>query len=312
MLTVRTCSDPRWCQRLWETLWPQESLFDLWPVRACFSRHFPNPPAFLVAEEGGHAAGFLALSWIPEIQAYAHFPGETWKGKTWLEQNRIPASHPSVVTALLEHLPEPLSLRYLLSGTLPGARVVLDETGYLFFPRSYDDTFEAYWAGFSGKVRKHWEGELRRLEAQGVTYRHDGFADLETLFELNRQSFGPESYFQDPRFLRAFEDMASWLRAHAMARLTTVLVGGRVAAVDFGGIFQGHHTVLAGGTAPEFPGVAKLMNLHHIRQACRERLRSVDFLCGDFGWKERFHLTPRPLFKMELPGISRDIVAEAV
>jgi hypothetical protein len=24
----------------------------------------------------------------------------------------------------------------------------------------------------------------------------------------------------------------------------------------------------------------------------------VDFLCGEFNWKNRFHLTPRPLFQV--------------
>jgi hypothetical protein len=26
------------------------------------------------------------------------------------------------------------------------------------------------------------------------------------------------------------------------------------------------------------------------------RFEQIDFLCGDFGWKERFHLEPRQLF----------------
>jgi len=55
---------------------------------------------------------------------------------------------------------------------------------------------------------------------------------------------------------------------------------------------------VAGGTGGDFPGVAKLINFHHLEWACRQRLREVDFLCGEFNWKNRFHLTPRPLYKM--------------
>jgi CelD/BcsL family acetyltransferase involved in cellulose biosynthesis len=56
--------------------------------------------------------------------------------------------------------------------------------------------------------------------------------------------------------------------------------------------------VVAGGAAREFTGVAKLINFHHLEWACRERLREVDFLCGEFNWKNRFHLMSRPLYKM--------------
>ena len=161
---------------------------------------------------------------------------------------------------------------------------------------------EAYRSTLSARTRRQTAEETGRLEAAGVEFRRDRFADLDALFGMNLASFGDASYFRDPRFQASFEDLADVLRSSGMLRLTTVLVGGRIAAVDIGGVFRDGYTLLAGGTAPEFPGVAKLINLHHIRRACGERLRYVDFLSGDFGWKERFRLTPRPLFRTDLPG----------
>ena len=58
--------------------------------------------------------------------------------------------------------------------------------------------------------------------------------------------------------------------------------------------------MLAGGTNHEFPGVAKLINFHHLEIACHQRFDSVDFLCGDFGWKRRFRLVARPLYQITL------------
>ena len=84
-----------------------------------------------------------------------------------------------------------------------------------------------------------------------------------------------------------------------MLRITTILVGGRVAAVDMSAVFNGTCTVLAGGTHPDFPGIAKLINFTHLEWACQQRIREMDFLCGEFNWKHRFHLTPRPLFRIE-------------
>lgn len=305
MLAIRERDDPEECRALWEALWPRESLFDLWAVRACFFRHFPHPPAFLAAEEGGRAVGLLALSRDASGGVCLPFPGELWKGRTWLERNRIPASRPAVAAALLESRPGPLRLRYLTREAIPPlgpAAALPDETDYLFLPARYGGDFGRYWAALPGRSRRRWEGEIGRLEAMGVSWRWDRFADLEVLFDLNLRAFGEDSYFRDPRFLRAFEDLAEWLRSRGALRLTAVLVGGRVAAVDLGGVFGGTCTLLAGGTDREFPGVAKLINLHHLRRACREGTEALDFLCGDFGWKERFRLTPCPLFRAEVPG----------
>ena len=72
---------------LWQRHWPQECLFDLWPVRACFQSQFNHSPHFIVASQNGQFQGMLALSWIDEEQCFGHFPGELWQGKTWLEQN---------------------------------------------------------------------------------------------------------------------------------------------------------------------------------------------------------------------------------
>ena len=85
-----------------------------------------------------------------------------------------------------------------------------------------------------------------------------------------------------------------------MLRITTLLLGGRIAAVDAGAVWNGQYTVLAGGTNGDFPGVAKMINFHHIGWACAERLEVVDFLCGDFGWKRRFHLQSCLLFKIHV------------
>jgi CelD/BcsL family acetyltransferase involved in cellulose biosynthesis len=78
------------------------------------------------------------------------------------------------------------------------------------------------------------------------------------------------------------------------------MVGGRIAAVDMGAIWKNSYTLLAGGTHPEFPGIAKLINLHHMEWSCSQKFDTVDFLCGNFNWKERFHLTPRPLYELSL------------
>jgi hypothetical protein len=300
MIKVSVCRDIREAKQLWQRHWPQRCLFDLWPVRACFQSQFNHSPYFLVATQDGKFCGMLALSWIDEEQCFGHFPGEVWRGKTWLEQNKILAGNSEVLSALLEHIPEVARIRYLTGAScLPSvSSAVVDETGYLFFPKQYGYSFQGYLKCFSGKSRKKIRIEMDRLKAGGLSYRYDCFEDIEHLFRMNMENFKENSYFSDLRFLRSFENLAAWLHANKLLRVTTVIIGDKVAAVDIGAVWGSTYTLLAGGTHADFPGVAKLINLHHIEWACHQQLAEVDFLCGDFNWKERFHLTPRPLYKI--------------
>ena len=300
MVEVSVCDDLETAQHLWEVHWPQTCLFDLWPVRACFQAEFNHPPHFLVAKENGGFRGMLALSWIEEEGCFGHFPGEMWQGKTWLERNKILADGPEVLRALLDRIPSPSKIRYLTGESLNSheATAGVDEIGYLFFPNQYGNVFDTYLQGFSGKSRKKIRSELNRLTASGLSYRYDCFGDLDHLFRMNLESFQERSYFNDLRFLRSFENLVAWLKTNNMLRITTVLIGGKIAAVDMGAIWGSTYTVLAGGTHPDFPGVAKLINFHHMEWACQQKLGEVDFLCGEFNWKKRFHLTARPLYEI--------------
>ena len=305
MFRIRYCTDDAECRHLWEKLWPKDNLFDLWAVRNCFHRGFRRPPLFLVWEENHRSKGLLALSALSGNGSFAHFPGETWQGSTWLEQNRIIHSCPDMGRDLLDAVPGPAHIRYLTREACPaspGQQAGEDETGYLFYPGAHGFNFQNYMALFSSKTRKNFNTALAKLERNGVEIRHDRPSDVSLLFRMNLDAFGNRSYFSDPRFLNGFEALASLLFRNRMVRVTTVLIGGRVAAVDLGALYHGRYTLLAGGTDPELKGVAKLINLHHIEWSCGKRLDQVDFLCGDFNWKTRFHLFPRPLYALKLPG----------
>ena len=302
MNRVRVFEDPEACRRLWEQVWPQACIFDLWPVRACFRDHFRRPSLFIVLEKKGVPSGLLALSWIEEEGYYGHFPGETWQGKTWLEQNKILAENEADLQTLLESVPGRLALRYLDNITVLGGRTIpVDEVGYLFFPKQYDFRFENYLNTFSGKSRKTIRRELERLHERKVSFRYNHLEDVDRMLAMNLEAFGEGSFFHDTRFYNAFIDLITWLHRSGGLRLTSVIIGGRLAAVDVGAVWQNTYTVMGGGTHPDFPGVAKLINFHHLEWACQQRLALVDFLCGEFNWKARFHLNPRPLYKLSAP-----------
>jgi len=292
-------------REIWERVIPRQSLTDLWEVRDCFQRFFRRPAAFVVGREGDIVTGFLPLSWIVESGVWGYFPGETWQGKTWLEQNRITFRDPGVLSGLLRRVPGPCRIRYLLP--YPGAEAV-DETGYLFSPPACNYEFDGYLAEFSSKSRRRLRKELDAFSARGLEFRYDRPEDFDLIVEMNISRFGESSYFSDRRFLESFRRLAGLLRERGWMRMTTVLVEGRPAACDLGAVYNGIYTLLAGGTDADFPGVAKVINLHHIERACRDHYDLVDFLCGDFSWKTLFHLDPRPLYLIASPGPVSDEV----
>jgi len=303
MCTTRVVTDLAECQALWRRVMPVEALTDLWEVRECFQRHFQRPASFVVAEDGDRVRGLLPLSWIEESNCFGCFPGETWEGKTWLEQNRVPADSPAVLASMLARCEAPYHLRYLLppdgvaGGGVSGGGAVVDEIGYLFLPPRYGFELEAYFGQeLSHKFAKKLKRDIRRIEELGVSYRLDELGDFDHLVRLNVERFGQRSYFADQRFRESFRDLMHLLHRWRCLRVTTVLIGGEPAAVDMGCVYRGVYTLVAGGTHGDYKGVAKLINVHHMQRACRERLRQVDFLCGDFCWKTLFRLTPRPLY----------------
>jgi CelD/BcsL family acetyltransferase involved in cellulose biosynthesis len=296
MVSTRETTDPDECAALWRALVPPDHITDLWEVRLCFDRAFGRPRRFVVAEQGGAAVGLLPLSLVEEGGYHAYFPGETFEGRTWLEPNVIPAASERVLRRLLNACPGRYELRYLLPrGPVQGAAAPVDEVGYLFIPGRYGYDMENYWQEFSRKSRKRIRREVDELSGRNMRVRTDRPEDLETLIGMNVQRYGARSYFSDRRFRRAFRSLCALLEGTGRLRMTSVYLDGQPAAVDMGCLYRGVYTLVAGGTNPDFPGVAKLINVHHMERACRERVRWVDFLCGSFSWKELFHLAQRPL-----------------
>ena len=290
MSDIRISSDIDECKSLWKKAIEPKCLFDLWEVRSCFQKHFNRKPYFIVLERDGELHGLLPLSYIEETDSYAYFPGETHKHKTWLEQNIIFAKDEDVYRELIDSIPNNSHIRYLVSVTDE-----VDEIKYFFFPPNYSYNIENYWQEFSGKSRKKLKEEMDSIKSLGIEWRIDDPNDIQKFIEMNIGTFGEYSYYSGEKFRNAFLELIDFLRENNYLRIVTAVVNGEIAAVDMGTIYNGTYTLLAGGTNANYRGIAKVININHMEWACENKMLAVDFLCGDFGWKERFHLVGVPL-----------------
>jgi hypothetical protein len=308
-MKVRVSADLEEGRRIWNLLWSRRNLFDLWDVRICFQEPFARTPRFLIAEDHKRPVGLLPLSWIEENSSFGYFPGETWKGRTWLEQNRIPAVWLPIRQSLWDAAPNNTELRYLHEETTASLTgTMIDEIGYHFYPHLHGYDFNRYWGLFSRKSRKQIGALIENFEAMGSRIQLNSREDIPWMFEKNLKKYGRLSYFHDARFLDGFERLLSFLDRQRMLRVTTIRIRGHRAAVDVGAVFRNRYTVLAGATDPDFLGIAKMINLFHIKWGCAQHLERIDFLCGDFGWKERFHLHQHPLYQKTKPAMNLPVV----
>lgn len=301
------------CQRLWNTFLPARNVFDLWEVRLCFQRHFHSTPCFMILQDGEGIAALLPLSYLQDLDMYVFFPGETWQGKTWLERTPIYLREGKFFPELLERCPDRTYLRYmeLANGDaqfeLPAhLSLDVDEIGYVLYPSGFDFDSALYRRRFSTKRLKDIDKTIGYLTQRDVSFHFNRMDDFEFMVDMSLTRYGESSYMYDDRFRASIRDLVHLLYHKGWLRMVSLEIEEETAAVDLGALYEGVYTVFLGGTHPEFQGVAKVMNMHHIEFACTEALSKIDFLCGDFHWKKLWHLDPEPLCKFVSPSLESE------
>jgi hypothetical protein len=308
MMRSRFIKDLDQCKILWNTLIRPKSVSDLWEFRSCFDRRFRCPPAFLILEDAKGIAGMLPLSYSEETDRFVFFPGETWKGKTWMERTPFFLREEAYLPELFSSSPEKTFLRYIEPfSDLPPGDFGVDEIGYVLYPSRINFDQTLYKKRFSSKKFKNIMKTIGALTGPEGRFYLNRVEDFDLLVDMSLKCFGRDSYLEDHRF----RDVMHLLHRKKWLRMVSLEIQGKTVAVDLGAIFGGTYTIFLGGTDRDVPGIAKVMNMHHIEFAFREGLFKVDFLCGDFNWKKLWHLDPEPLYKFVLPSApARDPLEE--
>ncbi len=290
------------CRQLWMDLIRARSISDLWEFRYCFQRHFNAKPCFMVRKDRRGIAALLPLSYLEEEDRFVFFPGETWKGRTWMERTPVFLREGEPLNDLLHACPEGTHLRYMERPSLVGdPDLAVDEIGYVLYPATFDFDMARYARRFSPKKFKNLKKIVQHFMSDQVSLHINRSEDFDILVDMSLRRFGEGSYLYDRRFRESFRDVMVFLKQRGWLHMVSLDIKGRTRAVDIGAVFHDTYTVFLGGTHPDFPGIAKAMNMYHIEFGCLNKIRKIDFLCGDFHWKKLWHLDPEPLYRYLSP-----------
>ena len=305
MIKRRFINDLKTCEQLWNTLIPICVVSDMWEFRMCFHRNFGHEPCFMVLEDSEGISGMLPLSYMDSGNMIGFFPGETWRQRTWLERTPFHVRERGILDDLFHSCPDRTYLRYIEPLPEPYSHLLeLDEIGYVLYPSRLDFKLEAYSQRFSNKKFKSIMKVIDSIRKPEGRFHINRLEDFEALVKMSLQNFGADSYLHDDRFRRSFMDVIHFLHSRGWLHMVSFEIMGKTVAVDIGALYNGVYTAYLGGTCPDLPGVAKVMNMYHIEHALRNRVLKVDFLCGDFNWKKLWHLDPEPLYKFVAPSLS--------
>lgn len=302
---VRHVHDINVCGQLWKKLIKPTHVSDLWEFRMCFQNHYRHKPCFIVMEEEGEITGMLPLSYVEDEDCHTFFPGEMWKGKTWLERTPCFFKTPDALDRLISECPDKTHLRYmqLTTDSASSEHFAVDEIAYGLDLEKIEFDISTYFKRFTHKRLKGIKKEINGLQERGVSYHLNRDEDFLLMVDWNIDRFSGDSYFFDSRFRNSFYAVMNYLKERKLLHMVSVDISGQTAAVDLGSIYSNTCTLFAGGTSLRFPGISKVINMHHIETAFCRGFARLDFLCGDFCWKKLWHFDQEPLYQYLSPAL---------
>ena len=296
--SIRVVRDLAECEALWRRLTPDEVVTDLWEVREIFHRRFQRTLHFVVLERDGGVAGFLPLCRLPETGGFCIFPGETWHGKTWIEQNRLIAQ--SAQDLALCARPRPArstSATFCRSRAARKPPRCWTKSATFSIPQTTTTGSRPTGKPSRARPASAWAANSKPSKTRAWSISSTSRDAFERLVEMNLSRFGADSYFHDERFLGSFRDWVAFAPGQGLASNHHGLHRGRHGGHRRGLPLQGHvHDARGRHPRATFRGWRSSSTCTTCERACEERMREVDFLCGEFNWKDKFHLTPRPLY----------------
>ncbi|NQV91136.1 GNAT family N-acetyltransferase [Candidatus Woesearchaeota archaeon] len=271
------------CKLLWDNYTPNLLLWHDWDVISSFYDSKRYDPYFLILEDDSKKdIGLLPLWFNQEKKSYRFF-GEGYQENNvfWFDLNYF--------QEVFEKFPLPLTLHDLngkcveaITQKYPNLKDFFKQIDFRYFiDCQKTSSLEIYLNSFNKKHRKNLLYDLRNLEKLNYTVNQGNLENFNEFVKFNVARFGEESDFNDPIFAGDVLNFFNVLDLKKLLYPITVLIDGKVEAVEFCAFHNNIFYVLNGGYNLTYRNLGKLLILETIKKGFELGAIQIDFLTGD-------------------------------
>lgn len=278
------------CRKLWNTLIPNKSLFDLWDFRQCFYNKQDNEPYFLAARSGGRITGLIPLYFIKSKSEYSYFGG-------WFpERNSFFLKDKNKIAELLDNCPANTNIEGIAPDEGRYFSFSEDEYTYYLDLFKYNHNFDNYFNSLGKKRRKNIIRDLKSIPKYKVYYNR--IRDFKRLVKLNIMQYDRDSIFNNETIKKGLYNVVKLANKGGKLEMISVEINDKIEAVDVGVVFGEWYNLIVGcSNNQKIPNLGKLITILSIKNAISKKARYVDFLASSAYWKSQWNFDKEMLFK---------------
>lgn len=304
-LIFKVISDPVECKKLWDEFSPNKTLDDNWDFRMTWIENLNFKLHFIAGFDGETTVGILPLqentnTGISKKVLNTDKPFLEFFGGVDTDSNLIflKPGYKELETeflnqlkdyTILSDLAEPLNFKGKQAEHY-NDKFILDLTQF----QTFDDFLMK---NFDGKSRQRLKNRINKLRKEYAVVIEQGTAqDFEKMFGFSVKRFGENSSFNMPYRREVFKDLLTNFETDFFV----IKLNGEVKAASFGIKYGETYTSVNNGYDLEVRDLAKILAATQIKRAIEMGFKIYDGGKGENGWKEHFHLTKIPQYKLEL------------
>lgn len=306
MLEFKVITDLETARQLWNELSPGESVFDLWDFRYCFYKYEPYPLYFIAAyetKEPGEsgAAGASELVGLMPLDRHPEH-GYEFMAEDACEESRpfIKPGREDLIPLLYGEVPAPAKFFDITGYDSYTIALPLEDYKYVLPLANLKDFSDFLTSRLSSKKQRNIRQELREIENKereesrwDLEIVWNNPADLESLFSLNVENFGEDSYLNE----HGRQGWRELLSLNLNYQLVVVKVEGQAAAASLAIYYHQTYYYLINGVTHRVNNLGKYLNKINIERAISLGAEYFDAGLGDCNWKEAWHFDRIPQYK---------------
>lgn len=304
-LTFKVITDNEEAKVLWEIFSPNNTIDDEWTFRHAFYKYLHFPLHFIVGYDGDNPVGLLPLQrntnkGLSTIRFEMNTPFLEFFGGIDTDDNKvfILPEYQHYIPHFLNQINETAVL-----APLADPYSIFDSQAIHFTDKFTTDirgvtTFDMFLEkNFQGKSKRKMRSRMNSFyKNYKIEIKKGSEIDLELLFSLNKNRFGNKSAFHMKHRKQLFRDLLELYEAD----LFTIFIDGDPKAVSFSIIHKGIYYGLNSGYDYSIKDLGKFVFATKIQRAIEMGCDVFDAGKNDNGWKEQFHLTKIPQYKLTM------------